>query len=271
MERALLDEVKISTLLGSLNSNYWRVRVLAETTSTQDELKHELVSNGECVVTEFQSAGRGRLDRRFDSIPGVALLSSFYIEPIEPIEPIDHIEPIEPNNKKMQSEKARWGAIPLLVGIAIARTLNSMSDCDDYLIKWPNDIVTRSGKVCGILCERFNNGIIVGIGINVTSTPEELPVETASSIFIASGMVIDRNELLVSILQSFHALFDLWQQGRDFRGSYRALSGTIGKEIVVTLPAGHSLHGTAIDITSRGELVLDSGEILSVGDVVHLR
>lgn len=256
MERALLDEVEISTLLTSLNSNYWRVRVLEETTSTQDELKHESVSNGECVVTEFQSAGRGRLDRRFDSIPGVGLLFSFYIEP---------------NFEQTQSEKATWGVIPLLAGIAVARTLNSVSDCDDYLIKWPNDILTRSGKVCGILCERFNNGIIVGVGINVTSTPEELPVETASSIFIASGMVINRNELLVSILQSFHTLFDRWQQGRDFRGSYRALSGTIGKEIVVTLPAGHSLHGTAIDITSRGELVLDSGETLSVGDVVHLR
>ena len=113
MIRAFLDEEAISTHLAS---NYWRVRVLSEVTSTQEILKTELVSNGDCVVAEFQSAGRGRLDRKFDSAPHVALLFSFYIEP-----------------KRVDA----WGWIPLIAGTAVARTLNKQSQTNSFLTKWP--------------------------------------------------------------------------------------------------------------------------------------
>ena len=104
MIRAYLDESIISA---ALPSNYWRVRVVEEVGSAQHELKNELVSNGDCVVAEFQHAGRGRLDRKFESVPKVALLFSFYIEPIR---------------------SGEWGWIPLIAGVAIARTLNEETD-----------------------------------------------------------------------------------------------------------------------------------------------
>jgi len=164
--RASLDEEKITRALGS---NYWRVRVLSETSSTQDELKTELVSNGDCVVTEFQSAGRGRLDRSFESDPQVALLFSFYIKP---------------------ERKDSWGWIPLLSGLSVAQTINEVTSTRDYQTKWPNDLISASGKIAGILCERHKDGIIVGIGINVSTQVDELPVNSASSIFITSGLLI---------------------------------------------------------------------------------
>jgi len=174
--RAYLDDVAISAYL---SSNYWRVRVLDEVGSTQDILKTELVSNGDCVVAEFQSAGRGRLDRKFESVPNVALLFSFYIEP---------------------DRNSQWGWIPLIAGTAVARTLNEITNTQSFTTKWPNDVLAPSGKICGVLCEKYKDGIIVGIGINVSTTEAELPVETASSIFIESGLEIDRNELLPKVL-----------------------------------------------------------------------
>ena len=253
MIREVLDQSKISLALAS---EYWQVRVVQETTSTQDELKHELVSNKDCVVAEYQSAGRGRLDRRFDSVPGIALLFSFYIEP----------------RRLSQSHQAPpLGWIPLLAGLAVTQTLNAMTESDDYRIKWPNDVLSESGKVSGTLCEQYLAGIIVGIGINVSGTPEELPVDTASSIFITSGVELDRNELLPRILNHFSQLLSQWEEGKDFRGGYRALCKTIGNDVLITAPSKNQIRGRAIDVTSNGELVLESGDIISVGDVLHLR
>lgn len=245
--RAYLDQSKISA---ALPTNYWRVRVLPEVGSTQDELKNELVSNGDCVVTEFQSAGRGRLDRRFESESNVALLFSFYIEPI-------------------RSTELGW--IPLIAGIAVAQTLNEVTDTQEFVTKWPNDVLSESGKVCGILCERFGEGIIVGIGINVTTQLDQLPVETASSIFITTGLEIDRNELLPKVLLAFEELFLAWDSGIDLTPRYRALSQTIGLQISVSLPNNEVIVGRAIGVSNLGELLLENGDVINVGDVLHLR
>lgn len=218
--------------------------------STQDELKKLGVQRGECVVTEFQSAGRGRLDRKFESSPNVALLFSFYFEPTRDTE---------------------WGWIPLIVGTSVARAINEKVDSINFLTKWPNDIVAESGKVAGILCERYGQGVIVGVGVNVSTTVEELPVDTASSIFIETGIEIDRNDLLPHILLKFQELFEKWESGVDLTPTYRSLSQTIGKEISVTLPNAKVLRGKAIGVDDEGQLMLESGDRVSVGDILHLR
>lgn len=247
MIRTLLNKSAISA---GLPTDYWRVRVLEEVGSTQDELKNELVSNGDCVVAEYQSAGRGRLERKFDSIPNVALLFSFYVEP---------------------RRRTEWGWIPLIAGLAITRALNEVTASNAYKTKWPNDVICESGKVAGILCERFGAGIIVGIGINVSTTPEELPVDTASSIFIESGLVVDRSALLPALLLSFEELLTRWESGGDLAPTYRALSQTIGSKVRVLLPNSTSIEGQAIGVDEEGRLQLEGGDLISAGDVLHLR
>ena len=245
--RASLDEGAISA---QMPSNYWRVRVLSEVGSTQDELKNELVSNGDCVVAEFQSAGRGRLDRKFDSAPNVALLFSFYIKP---------------------GRGSQWGWIPLIAGMSVAQTLNEVTSSESFATKWPNDVLSSNGKVAGILCERFGEGIIVGIGVNVSTQVDELPVETATSVFIETGIELNRNDLLAALLQNFQTLFDKWETGEDLTPKYRALSATIGEPVRVLLPNSATIEGVAIGVSAEGELILESGDLINVGDVVHLR
>ena len=218
--------------------------------STQDELKHELVRAGDCVVAEYQSAGRGRLDRKFDSVPHVALLFSFYVKPVR---------------------LTQWGWIPLIAGSAVARTLNEATDSSSFSTKWPNDIVSSSGKIAGILCERFRGGIIVGIGINVSTMVSELPVESASSIFIETGVEIDRNELLPQILRTFEELYEKWELGAELTSTYMALSQTIGSEVKISLPDAKVIQGLAIGVDCEGQLMLESGDRISVGDIAHLR
>ena len=247
MIRTPLDTSAISAALAA---DYWRVRVVDAVASTQDELKSELVSNGDCIVSEYQSAGRGRLDRSFDSPPNVALLLSFFIEP---------------------RRSGEWGWIPLIVGVAVARTLNAATNSTAYKTKWPNDVICESGKVSGILCERYGEGIIVGIGMNVSTLPEELPVESASSIFIESGVELDRNKLLGAILGNFQELFARWDAGANLSSTYRALSQTIGSQVKVIMPDTKTVTGLAIEIDAEGRLKLESGDLISVGDVLHLR
>jgi BirA family biotin operon repressor/biotin-[acetyl-CoA-carboxylase] ligase len=159
----------------------------------------------------------------------------------------------------------------LIAGIAVAQTLNEMTKTQEFFTKWPNDVLSESGKVCGILCERFGAGIIVGIGMNVTTKPDELPVETASSIFITTGLEIDRNELLPKILHTFQEHFLSWDSGVDLMSRYRVLSQTIGLEVSVLLPDGRTIKGRAVGITSEGELLLENGDVINVGDLRHLR
>ena len=86
-------------------SGYWRVKVADEISSTQNELKNENPINWDLLAAEFQSAGRGRLDRTFEARKGTALLFSFYIEP--------------------RRNRDEWGWISLIAGIALERILNN--------------------------------------------------------------------------------------------------------------------------------------------------
>jgi BirA family biotin operon repressor/biotin-[acetyl-CoA-carboxylase] ligase len=165
----------------------------------------------------------------------------------------------------------RHGWIPLIAGMAVAQTLRELTSSQDYFTKWPNDVLSEYGKVCGVLCEKYGDGIIVGIGINVSTLPEELPTPIASSAFITNGIELDRNQLLAALLKNFAALIELWESGADLKGRYRALSATISSEIKAILPGGREIEGLAIGVGEDGELALESGDLISVGDITHLR
>ena len=246
--RALLDVSEISRALAT---PYWRVSLVDEIDSTQSALRASSPTAGDVLVTEFQSAGRGRLDRTFSAAKGSALLFSFYIEPT-----------------RTQTE---WGFIPLLAGLSVAQVLNTKTHSDNFSTKWPNDILVNGKKVAGLLAEVSGTGVIVGIGINVSMTQEELPVPTATSLYLASGENFDRNALLADLLNTFLNNFQKWESGADLRESYRALSSTLGSQIEISRPDGTSNRGSAIDIDLSGALVLAGGEVVTVGDISHIR
>ena len=125
---AALDPAEIKRLI----TPYWRVSVVELTSSTQGDLVQRVRDGnahvGDVIAAEFQSAGRGRLDRTFEAPKGTALLFSFYIEP--------------------QRNRDDWGWIPLIAGYSVAKTLHAFH----ATLKWPNDILIQNKKGCDIIC-----------------------------------------------------------------------------------------------------------------------
>lgn len=247
--RAPLDQRRIASTL----SHYWRVSVVDLTASTQDDLAEKVAAgngkNGDVIVTNYQSAGRGRLDRTFHAPPSTALLFSLYLDP-----------------KRSRDD---WGFIPLLAGYSIADTLQKINA--NVSIKWPNDLLIDEMKLGGIIATAVGSGVVVGVGINISMSVDELPIEMATSLALVGVTKLDRNFLLPLILNSFEKDFTSWDTGESFLDKYSQLSATQGREVTVSGPAENALRSRAVAFDEQGRLHLEDGQIVTVGDVIHLR
>jgi BirA family transcriptional regulator, biotin operon repressor / biotin---[acetyl-CoA-carboxylase] ligase len=134
-------------------------------------------------------------------------------------------------------------------------------------------VLVEERKVTGILVERVETpagpAAVVGIGLNVSTTAEELPVPTATSLAL-EGSAPDRTDLLLALLSALDREYRAWPTaGPGLRERYVAACATLGRAVRVELPGG-VLEGTATDVDADGRLVVD-GTPLSAGDVVHVR
>jgi len=224
------------------------------TTSTQSDLADLVNSNsaksGDVIATEFQSEGRGRLDRTFEAPLGSALLFSFYVAP-----------------KRARTD---WGFISHLAALSMQQVISRDLSSQVWL-KWPNDILIGGAKVAGLLAQATDHGVIIGIGVNVAMTTEELPVDTATSLAIIGSKNLDRNLILGSFLNHFESNFKEWDKGGDFIGIYSEVCATLGRNVQVEVIGRENRTGVALAINSLGALLLADGFEVNVGDVVHLR
>jgi BirA family biotin operon repressor/biotin-[acetyl-CoA-carboxylase] ligase len=250
MVREALNE---SAMNATLRGSYWRVSVFQSLTSTQSELiGKDNLQHGDVFVTEFQSAGRGRLDRTFEATESRALLFSLYLEP--------------------KRGKLEWSAIPLLAGLSLVNALKNLDEKFETNLKWPNDLLTRDKKLAGILVEASDSGVVVGIGLNVDMNKSELPVPTATSLALENFAELNRNVILSEILRNLALTIELWGSGsHDLFEQYREACSTLGKEVEIHLPSGEIISSRATGITNVGELQLANGARVNVGDVIHLR
>jgi BirA family biotin operon repressor/biotin-[acetyl-CoA-carboxylase] ligase len=259
MRRPSLDPAALAALAPELV-----VEVLETVTSTNAvaaERARADAPEGLVVVAEHQTAGRGRLDRRWESPPRSSAIFSLVLRPDVPL--------------------ARWPWLPLLTGYTVAKTLRA--EGYDAGVKWPNDVLIGDRKIAGILVERIETpdgpAAVVGVGLNVSLTVDELPVPTGTSLAIASGAEPDRTGLLVTMLRSLQEAYDAWQAGGEvasahLRASYAAACVTIGREVRVELPGGGLLTGRATGVDPGGRLVVsgpDGEAVVGAGDVVHVR
>lgn len=248
----MLSESLNALVINAAMKQYWRVRVVELTASTQVDLVRAVRQGnaraGDVIVAEYQTAGRGRLVRSFIAPKSTALLFSFYIEP------------------KRNSED--WGWIPLIVGASVAKLLSEFGG----QLKWPNDILIKEKKVSGIISEVIGDGIVIGVGINVAMSKEELPVPTATSLFIEGAHDLTRNQLLIDFLTIFREDFTIWESGDNkIAATYLELSATLGREVRVVYPDGRVEISIASSLGQSGELVLANGTHVHAGDIVHLR
>ncbi|WP_405647839.1 biotin--[acetyl-CoA-carboxylase] ligase [Streptomyces sp. NBC_00019] len=249
---------------------YCDVDVVQRTGSTNNDLV-ELAVKGEAeegavLVAEEQTAGRGRLDRQWTAPARSGLFFSVLLKPTE--------VPV-----------TRWGWLPLLTGVAVATGLSRAAGIDTAL-KWPNDLLVSIGgeerKAGGILAERAGeDGVVVGVGINVTLREEELPVPQAGSLLLAGAITTDRDPLLRAVLRSLEEGYGRWREaGGDpaasgLQETYAAGCATLGRTVRAELPGDRSITGEAVAVDGDGRLVIATEEgvqePVGAGDIVHLR
>ena len=269
LDVAVLDAARLNGALAPWPGLWREVRVVEETGSTNADLLAEAQAGareGLVLVAEEQTAGRGRMGRRWISPPRRALTFSVLVRPAVPA--------------------GLLGWVPLLAGVAVASALEYTAGVDARL-KWPNDVLVDGAKIAGILAERWGSAVVVGTGINVLQQRGELPVPTATSLLMARevGPVDDadtRERLLTAVLDEFARWYRAWldqprpgdADGCGLREEYLRRSGTVGAAVTVMLPGGQNLTGTAagIDAAGRLEIRTPAGLVqVSAGDVVHLR
>ncbi|MFH9471466.1 biotin--[acetyl-CoA-carboxylase] ligase [Streptomyces clavifer] len=241
--------------------------VVESTGSTNSDLAARAagLAEGTVLVAEEQTAGRGRLDRSWTAPPRSGLFLSVYLAPGD--------VPAE-----------RWGWLPLLAGVAAATGLTQSAGVD-MALKWPNDLlVTIDGterKTGGILAERAGDGVVIGMGINVSLRAAELPAPQAGSLGLAGAVSTDRETLLRAVLRSLEQWYGLWREaGGDaavsgLQAAYAAGCATLDRTVRAELPGDRTVVGEAVAIDGDGRLVLAAAgglqEPVSAGDIVHLR
>jgi BirA family biotin operon repressor/biotin-[acetyl-CoA-carboxylase] ligase len=232
--------------------------------STNDVAKR-FIEEGVCerlvVISDYQSAGRGRFHRGWES-PRGGLYASLVTEPV-----------LSP---------ARLPLMGMLLGCSAVSAIHSLSAVDARL-KWPNDIVVDEKKVAGILSEAVTEGnqvvaVILGIGVNVNLWLDDYPEDLRGSIttiLLETGEESSTEDLAALLLNEVYGRIREVETRQTFESilsEYKSVCNTLGRSVRVE-QADRTFEGTAVNIDEYGALIVETeeGEVrVLTGDVVHL-
>ncbi len=268
--RAPLDEAALRAELIGTGLGWRQLDVVEQTGSTNADLLARAASGtdvaGAVLIAEHQTAGRGRHGRGWSASPRAQITMSVGVSIVD-------------------VPTAGWGWLPLAIGVAVVDAVAPLLDGTgfDVGLKWPNDVLAGApdsrGKLAGILAEVARPVVVIGLGLNVTQTPEG--VDGATSLLDLGVAAPDRGQLLCVLLRELGRRIVAWRAARGadwaLAADYRARSLTIGARVRAHLPGGKELVGTASGIDDQGRLCLETGGaggqtvVVSAGDVVHLR
>lgn len=250
------DKLSAEGILAHFKGDSVSVQVLPTVDSTNNYAKREIAlgraRDGLVVLSEEQTAGKGRLGRSFYSPPSNGVYMSIVLLRNLPIE--------------------RASYLTITAAVAVCQAIESLTDAKPA-IKWVNDIFLGDKKVCGILTEAasdFESGTVqsavVGIGVNVRDKAFPPDIEAVvTSLYLED---LTRNALAAGIIQRFMALLDLSPE--EIIAQYKARSMILGEAIQFT-QGGVEKYGVAKDINDAGnlEVVLEDGSSVTLvaGDV----
>lgn len=179
-------------MLPLLRGRFGRPYRYVESSASTQRLLGEDDAEGTTVATDHQTEGRGRLGRTWEDTPERAILMSVLLRPPAPT-------PL-------------WPELSLIAGEAVAAALRAETGIDASL-RHPNDVVIGGRKLAGVLPEATTGRVVLGIGVNVNQTPDELPAGTtkpATSLRIELGREVERAPLLAAILLELELGYDKW-------------------------------------------------------------
>jgi birA, biotin-[acetyl-CoA-carboxylase] ligase region len=227
-----------------------------EVTSTNTLAKELAIAgkpSGTLVVTDFQSQGKGRRGKTWIAPKGKDIFMSLLLRPA-----------IRPTKAPM---------LTLVMGLSVAQAVNDYLGVDAK-IKWPNDVVVKAKKICGILTEMNANAtkvdyVVIGTGINCNETEfAKAGLADATSLLVETGKEIEREALLAKVLAKFETNYNEFLQTQDLTclmSDYNSLLANSEREVRVC-GAGEEWTGTAMGINEQGELLVEdaNGEMRTI-------
>lgn len=282
-DRPPLDHDALAAVLVAPRGPLGRLDVVERSGSTNTDLVAAATADPDdwpvpaLLVADHQTAGRGRAGRTWQTPARAALTSSLLVAP------------------GVAAQRLPW--LPLLVGLGVVRALRGTAGVGAVL-KWPNDVLLpaadpldgwgRYRKAVGILCEVLPGGrAVLGAGVNVSQSADELPVPSATSLAVAGAATTDRAVLLAAQVREVLDVLDAWRAtGGDARAAAGAQGGTladevadvcvsVGARVAVDRVDGTVLDGDAFGLGPLGELLVraSDGAVHAVvtGDVRHVR
>jgi BirA family biotin operon repressor/biotin-[acetyl-CoA-carboxylase] ligase len=270
----MIDEPELNkAAVGATLTTQWlgrAYRYAVEVDSTNEQMKRwaaEGAPHGAVLLADYQSAGRGRLDRRWDAPPATSLLLSVLLRPAG-----------------WPAERGAW--LTMLAGLAAAEAGESVAGLPARL-KWPNDVLVEQDgqwrKTGGLLLDATLDGprlatAIVGIGLNVNIPTEALPdfATPATSLLAAGGQTVSRRALLVALLTRLEGHYAAADAGQSPAAAWSTRLATLGQAVTVTA-AGSAppLAGVAEGVDEYGRLLLRDAagqrHTIAAGDVTLRR
>ncbi len=276
----------------------WRER----SPSTNSELVAlaSSLGDGAVIATDTQTAGRGRLDRvwstpsgtalavsvlvRHDAQPGaqaagVRVAGSAPMASTPASAPASAPASIPASTPALDPRRLGW--LPLIAGVAMARAVQSLG-VPNAGVKWPNDVLVADRKLSGILTELTPVGVVIGAGLNLTMTRDDLPVPTATSLAI-EGVQADEtltDRALAAYLAELLPLIAQWRSATELEALRSIVVPhlkTLGRAVRVERPGLPAMVATAVRLDDDGRLIVQpstqGSELVAVaaGDVTHLR
>ncbi|WP_353711680.1 biotin--[acetyl-CoA-carboxylase] ligase [Arthrobacter sp. K5] len=282
-ERPALDREALSDANFLAATGIAQLTVVETTGSTNADLLRAVTVDPRAwpdlavLTAEHQTAARGRLDRAWEAPARSSVLVSLVLRPVNA------------DGRPLPTQTYSW--LSLLAAVALRDALNETAGIPADL-KWPNDVLVRGGKIAGILAQLGPLGdgsvppVILGTGLNVTLTEDELPVPTATSVQLQGAGTVDRTALLKSYLSRFCTLYRSFCNadgdataglagGPSLHKRVETAMVTLGQQVRAQLPGDHEIIGHASRLDDSGSLlVVDASaheHVVTAGDVVHLR
>jgi BirA family biotin operon repressor/biotin-[acetyl-CoA-carboxylase] ligase len=271
VDRSALDETALRAASSIPGPTWRRLDVVVETGSTNADLVGRASSGddiaGAVLITDHQTAGRGRNGRSWSGVPRAQIAMSMGIPTTD-------------------LPASVWGWVPLVTGLAVIDAVADVTGIRAGL-KWPNDMLAGPDrrKLAGILAEVAPSAsvIVVGVGINVSLDADELPDPAATSLRVLGAASEDRGALISALLEHMARRVDGLRTTAGavaaLIGEYTAHSLTIGSRVRATMPGDREVIGDALAVDEQGRLRIRVGNddtggdvvVVSAGDIVHLR
>jgi BirA family biotin operon repressor/biotin-[acetyl-CoA-carboxylase] ligase len=232
-----------------LRGRFGRPYLYHEQCETTQRLLDAAQPEGAVAVCEEQTDGRGRMGHRWEAPAGTSILASILLRP---------------------PPERRSAELTLVAGVATAVVVERATGLAAQL-KWPNDVMLDRRKVAGGIAELKDGAVVLGIGLNVNQTPDQLPAETkavAGSLRSITGRAYERGPIFADLLLELELRYDGWREGgldalyddlgaRDFlRGRRVTVDGVAGTAQMI------GRDGRLVVGTESGPVIVESGEVL---------